>query len=33
MLIALAEFLGYEPSSILCFDNDSTDAKYYLENL
>jgi len=22
MMIALAEFLGYEPSSVLCFDNE-----------
>ena len=33
MLIALAEFLGYEPSSVLCFDNNSADIKCYLESL
>ena len=25
MMISLAEFLGYEPSSVLCFDDDYVD--------
>lgn len=25
MMIALAEFLGYEPANILCFDDDFVD--------